>query len=176
MFDISEIHIIHLLLLILIHISAEIIKWGAFSELGEGVAKGPHFVVDVGQKFLNNQDIWTNSKKGIGIEKTRHSANINIFLGFFYYGLILGLKPESAVWSQEVGLTATYFGKTKFVGNGKFVCAPGLTATYFGKTKFVGKGKFVCAPECKDRSELQKVGVWLRQNHWNEKMMFYQSR
>ena len=61
MFDISEMQIIHLLLLILIHISTEIFKWQAFSELGEGVAKGPHFVVDVGQKFLNNQDTWTNS-------------------------------------------------------------------------------------------------------------------
>ena len=73
---------------------------------------------------------------------------------FFYCDLSLGLKPESAVWSQGVG----------------------LTAIYFGKTKFVGKDKIVCAPECKDHSGLQKVGGWLRQSHWNEKMMFYQSR
>ena len=58
MFDISEIHIIHSLFLILIDILSEIIKWQASSELGKGVAKGPHFVVDVGQKFLNNQDIY----------------------------------------------------------------------------------------------------------------------
>merc|ERR1719474_1724350 len=51
MFDISEMQIIHLLLLF--HISTEIFKRQALSELGEGVAKGPHFVVDVGQKFLN---------------------------------------------------------------------------------------------------------------------------
>ena len=62
---------------------------------------------------------------------------------FFYCDLNLGLKPESAAWSQEVG----------------------LTATYFGKTKLVGKGKCVCAPECKDHSGLQKVGGWLRQSH-----------
>ena len=71
--------------------------------------------------------------------KKRHLANLNIF----YCDLILDLKPESAVWSQGVG----------------------LTARYFVKTKFVGKGKFVCAPECKDHSGRQKVGGWLRQSH-----------
>ena len=81
-FDISEMHIIHSLLLILIHILSEIIKWQASSELGKGVAKGPHFVVDVGQKFLNNQDTWTNSKKGIGINK-KTFCKLQYFFRFF---------------------------------------------------------------------------------------------
>ena len=82
MFHISEIHIVHLVLLILIHISTEMIKWVAFSELGEGVAKGPHFVVDVGQKFLNNQDTWTSSKKGIEIDKKIFCKLRYIFMFF----------------------------------------------------------------------------------------------
>ena len=76
-----------------------------------------------------------NSKKGIGIDKKTFCK--------LQYVVILSLKPESAVWSQGVG----------------------LTATYFGKTKFFRKGRFVCAPECKDHSGLQKVGGWLRQSH-----------
>ena len=83
MFHVSEIHTIHLLLLILIHISTEIFKWHPFSELGEGVAKGPHFVVDVGQKFLNNQDKCTNSKKGIGIDK-KTFCKLQYFFMFFF--------------------------------------------------------------------------------------------